>query len=142
MAVTNTAIFPQAPKRGMVQAVNADGTGKKAVVTAGANGAKVVSLTAASDDTSNRSFGIYVTRSATDYLLGTVTVPLAAGTDGSTPSVDLLGGGTANLIPGLPVDNDGQRYIFLENGDVLKVAALVAVTAAKTVHFQANYADF
>ena len=37
MAVSNTAVFPQTPKRGMVQVANADGTTKKTVVTAGAN---------------------------------------------------------------------------------------------------------
>lgn len=142
MAVSSTAVFPQTPKRGMVQIVPADTTTKKTLVTAGANGSKVVSITAASDDSSNKTFSIYVTRSATDYLLGTVTVPTLSGTDGSAPSVDLLGGGTTNQIPGLPIDNDGQRYILLENGDVLKVAALVTLTAAKTAHFHSNYADF
>jgi len=143
VAVSNTAVFPQTPKRGMVQVANADGTTKKTVVTAGANGSKIVAVTAASDDTGNRTFNIYVTRSGTSYLLGTVTIPTLAGTDGSAPGIDILGGGTTNQIPGLPVDNDGQRYILLESGDTLQAALTTgAVTAAKTVHLSAVYADF
>lgn len=142
MAVSNNPVFPQTPTLGLVQVVNADSTGKKTILTAGANGTKVVAIRATSDDTSNRSFGIYVTRGGTDYLIGTVTIPTLAGTDGSAPAIDILGGGTTGQMPGIAIDNDGQRYLLLMNGDVLKAAALVAVTSAKTVNLSAYGADF
>ena len=137
MAVTNTAVFAQRPRKAVAQLLTGDSTNKKALVTAGADGSKLVSLSASSDDTSNRTIQLFITRSSTDYLIGTAVVPTLAGTDGATLPVDML-----SLIPGLPVDNDGQRYLFLESGDALKVATTVAVTAAKAVHLAADYADF
>jgi hypothetical protein len=35
------------------------------------------------------------------------------------------------LAPGLPLDNDGQPYIFLETGDYLAVSATTTVTSNK-----------
>jgi hypothetical protein len=137
MAVSNTAVFPQAPMKGLVQIVNADSTGKKTACTAGANGSKVTGLNVCSDDTSNRTLQVFITRSATDYLIGTAVITTLAGTDGSTLPIDVL-----SLIPGLPVDNDGQRYLFLQSGDTLRVAITSAVTAAKTVHVATEAADF
>lgn len=137
MTVSNTAVFPQTPKKGLVQIVNADGTTKKTVVTAGADGIKVVALNASSDDTSNRTLQVFITRSVTSYLIGSAVITTLAGTDGSTLPIDMLA-----LIPGLPVDNDGQRYLFLESGDTLQVAVTGAVTAAKTVHVAADAANF
>jgi len=137
VTVSNTAVFPQTPKKGLVQIVNADGTTKKTVVTAGADGIKVVALNASSDDTSNRTLQVFITRSVTSYLIGSAVITTLAGTDGSTLPIDMLA-----LIPGLPVDNDGQRYLFLESGDTLQVAVTGAVTAAKTVHVAADAANF
>ncbi len=141
MAVSATPVFPQTPKHGLVQCVNADGTNKKTVITAGSNGSKVLSLLGASDDTSDRTFLVYVTRSGTSYLIGSCLIPDLSGTDGGTdPTVNLL---NSTNIPGLPVDNDGQRYLLLQSGDTLDVALTTgAVTAGKTVHFSSNYADF
>jgi len=137
VTVSNTAVFPQTPKKGLVQIVNADGTTKKTVVTAGADGIKVVALNVSSDDTSNRTLQVFITRSVTSYLIGSAVITTLAGTDGSTLPIDMLA-----LIPGLPVDNDGQRYLFLESGDTLQVAVTGAVTAAKTVHVAADAANF
>lgn len=140
MAVTATPAFVQTPKIGVVQCVNADGTSAKTVVTAGANGSKIVSLTATSDDTSARIFRIGLVRSATTYVLATINIPIASGTDGTAAAVDMM-----SIIswPGQPLDNDGQRYFFLQSGDTLTVTLTTgAVTAAKTVSFAANYGDF
>lgn len=137
MAVTaNSVVTPQTPKRGLAQILPADTTTLKTVITPGADGAKVTSLNACSDDTSNRIVQVVVTRSAVDYLLGSAVVPTLAGTDGVVPTVDLL-----TLLP-LPRDNDGQKYLLLENGDVLKVKSTTTVTAAKTINVAANYASF
>lgn len=131
--------FASAPRAGVVQIANADASNLKDVLSAGSAGTKVSALMAASDDTSARVVQISILRSATNYILGSVSVPAASGTDGSTPSVDLL---KSALLPGLPVDNDGQHFILLENGDKLQAKSLTTVTTAKLIHLTSVASDF
>lgn len=137
MAVTNTPAFPQTPKGGHVTVVNADGTGNKTVITAGSNGSKVVALMAASNDSAAHDSVVSIVRGGTTYVLGVVNVPAGAGASSGVPCTDLLAG-----LVGLPLDADGQKYLFLESGDTLVVSMAVAVTAAKTLYLNAVYADF
>lgn len=139
MAVSNTPVFVKTPKAGVAQILPADTTTAKTVLTAGADGQKIVALLATSTDTAARTLQISLVRSAVVYLLGSVTVAIASGTDGTNPSVDLLSTG---LIVGLPTDNDGQRYFYMESGDTLTVASTVAVTAAKVISLIAVAANF
>lgn len=140
MSLTNNAVFIQQPGLGLANIVNADGTTKKTVVTGGTNGTKVTSLTLTSTDTSSRVVQVWVTRSATSYCLGSVTVAITAGTDGVTAGVSVL---TNTLLPGIPVDNDGQAYLILAASDTLQVAVNTgAVTAAKEIDAVAVKADF
>jgi hypothetical protein len=139
MPTSSTPVLVQTPKLGLAQIVNADASNKKTVVTAGANGSKLTALTAASDDTSARVVQVIVTRSATDYVLASVSVPAASGTDGTAAAVNLI---NSAILPGLPVDNDGQRYLFLESGDTLAVKSTTTVTAGKTVSAAANFGNF
>jgi hypothetical protein len=133
-----TPAFAATPRAGLVQIANADASNQKDVLSAGANGTKVTALMAASDDTSARVVQVSILRSATNYVLGSVSVAAASGTDGATAAVDLL---KALLLPGLPVDADGQHYLFLESGDKLQVKSLATVTSAKLVHVTAVAAD-
>lgn len=140
MALTNTVPFLQTAKITPATWTNADSANtKKTVVTAGSNGSKVVALLATSTDTSARAAQIWLTRSATSYLLGSVSVPAASGSDGTTAGINLLG---VTLIPGLPVDNDGQVYLFLQSGDTLQVSFTTQVTSAKAVDVVCVSADF
>lgn len=139
MPVTSTPALVQNPKKGLVQIVSADGTNQKTVRAAGANGTKVTSLMAASDDSAQRLLQISVLRGGTNYVLGTVPVPANAGTDGAVPTANLL---DITKLVGLAVDNDGQPYLFLESGDTLQVKATTAVTAAKTIHVHSDQGDF
>lgn len=118
--------------------VNGDGTGLKAVVTPVSAGTRVKSLMAASDDTTARVLQLWLTISAVDYLLGEVTVPIGAGSDGSTPAVNLL---NATNMPGLQYDGV-NRFLDVANGSVLKIKTKVAVTAAKTVYILGEGGDF
>ena len=109
MAVTATPVFVQAPKITPVAFTNSDSANtKKTIHTAGSNGSKVTSIIATSTDTSNRTAQLWLTRSAVSYLMGSVVVVTLAGTDGSALTANLLA-----TISGLPVDNDGQRFMFL-----------------------------
>lgn len=110
---------------------------KKTICSAGASGSKVVSITAASTDTTARVFKIYLNRSSTSYLLGAVSVAAAAGSDGSTASANLLA-----LLTGLPKDNDGQNYIFLENADILQAENVTQVTSGKEVDILTVFGNF
>jgi hypothetical protein len=131
-------VYVGMPKRGLVQILNADASNLKTVVSAGASGSKVCSLSAASDDTSQRLLQVYITRSGTSYLVVETAVPAASGSDGSTPAVNLI---NSTILPGLPVDNDGVRYLFLQSGDTLQVKSTTTVTSGKIVHLASDYGD-
>jgi hypothetical protein len=126
--MASTPAFVATPKITPISILPADTTTKKTVCTAGSSGAKVVALLVTSTDSSNRVVQLYLTRSATDYLLGAYNIIALAGSDGATGTQNLL-----TIVAGLPRDNDGQRYLFLESGDTLTVATTTTVTAAKEI---------
>jgi len=138
--MTATPVFPQTVKSYKVQILNADASNLKTIATGGSNGSKIVSLNAASTDTSNRDVQIGVTNGGTFYILGTVTIIAASGTAGGTPAIDLLRSG---MIPGLPLDSDGNPFIFLaSSSDTLQAKSLATVTTAKEIDLNAFGADF
>ncbi len=139
MAVSNRPVFVQLPKITPASIVNADAANtKKTIFTAGVNGAKVTGVLATSTDTSAVLANLWLTRSATSYLLGSTTIAIAAGTDGAVATQDLL---PTSLIT-LPIDNDGQPYLFLESGDTLQVSLTTQVTATKAVNVTCIGANF
>lgn len=135
----NSAVTVQAPKLGLVQILPADASGLKTVVTGGANGSKVSSLMLSSSDTTARDVTIGRSRSGTFYALGTVTVPITAGQIAATGGINGL---NTVAIPGLPFDNDGMPYLFLQSGDTLDIKAITTVTAAKAISASSDYGDF
>ena len=121
--------------------VNADSTTSKTLFTPGSSGSKIVAITAFSSDTAARDLRLTITRSATAYPLSTINIPIGAGNTNSVPPVAVLqtsqtGGVLTSPTGILPIDQDAQAYFFLQNGDTLTAAMLVAVTAATqiTVH--------
>lgn len=140
MAKTPTPALPQSPKNSKVQILPADASGLKTVYTGGAEGSKISSIIATSSDTSARDVQIGITTGGTFFPLGTVSVPITAGQVTGTPAVNLL---DPTVIKGLPLDNDGQPYIFLSSAsDTLQVKALTTVTTAKEIDIIAFGADF
>lgn len=137
--MATSATFVGTPKNGKVQVLPADTSSLKTIVTAGSSGSKVVALIAASDDTSARDVEFGITNGGTFYPLGTKTIPITAGTVAGAPSVNLL---DPSIIPGLPVDNDGNPYLLLVSGDTLQAKTLTTVTTAKAVSLTAVYGDF
>lgn len=108
------------------------------IYTAGAQGGRVMSLTAVTDDTVTVNVFLYIYRGTTVIPIGLVNVPLSSGnTNAARFNVDFLDG--VNIL-GLPIDNTGKRYIPLMPNDVLKCGALANLTAAKTcwVHGSGN----
>jgi hypothetical protein len=129
MAKTASLFLPVAANNQSVTLTNADTTVQKLCFTAGGNDSNVKAIIATTDDTAAINLKLYLTRGGTDYLIGTINVPLASGTNGSAPTIDLL---SASAFPGLPLDNVGKRYLPMKTGDTLKIGCLVTMTAAKT----------
>lgn len=96
--------------------------------TATTDDAVVKSITATTTDTAAVNLKIAINDGTTDFLLGTVRVALASGTDGAAATVDILG---SSLLPGLPRDLNNRTILPLKNGYILKVGCLATMTAAK-----------
>lgn len=111
------------------------------IYTAGTQGGRVFSVTAVTDDAAVAPLvHLYILRTATVIPLGTVTVAISSGnTLAAKLNVDFLDG--INIV-GLPIDNNGKRYIPLMPNDVLKCGVLINLTAAKTCWVQGQGADY
>jgi hypothetical protein len=110
------------------------------VYTAGAEGGRVMSLTAVTNDTVTVNVFVWILRGSTVIPIGLVNVPLSSGnTNAARFNVDFLNG--INIL-GLPLDNTFRQYIPLKPNDVLRVGALANLTAAKTCWVQASGNDY
>jgi hypothetical protein len=110
------------------------------IYTAGADGGRVLSLMASTDDTVTINVFLYIYRSTTVVPIGLVNIPLSSGnTNAARFPVDFLNG---TNLPGLPIDNTGRQYIPLIANDVLKATTLANLTAAKSAWLTAHCADY
>jgi hypothetical protein len=139
VAVSNLPIFPQAINLGLQSITNGDGTTAKTIFTAGANGSKVETIEVSSTDTVNRDLQLFITRSATNYLLATVQVKVNSGNANNVPSTNILG---STQLPAIATDANGNPTLFLKSGDTLTAAVTTAVTAGKQLAIIANGGDF
>lgn len=139
MAVTSTPIYPQTVNVGVNTIAPADTQTYKTVATGGTNGTKIESLILSSTDTSARDVTINITRSAVNYQLAVISVPITAGTVDTVPSVDVL---RNSMIPGLAYDSNGNKYLYLKSGDTLTINAPVTITTAKQITAVASGGDF
>jgi hypothetical protein len=142
MAVTATPIYPQAINAQVQTYVNADGTSYKTVYTAGSNGSRLTNILLTNTDSGSAYVvQLAVQISSTNYLIGTVNVPLSSGNTTSAPTVLAL---NSSQFAGLARDANGNPYIDLPAGVSAKLMALVtvAVTSAKTVTITASGVDF
>lgn len=140
MAVQPTGSFPQTPKNGNVQILPADASALKTIYTGGANGSKIVALFVTSSDTAARDVTWGITLGGVFYPLGTVTIPITAGQVNSAAAVNLL---DVTKTPGLPLDSDGNPYVFLASASyTLQIKSLTTVTAAKELDVSAFGADW
>jgi hypothetical protein len=122
MAVTpNSLITPQTPKTGATNFQSADGTNFKTLFTAGPAGAKVIGCIMGGFESTLQSvrIGVMKTVGGFHYSFGTTYYFPSAGYNNARPSIDLM---APSVMPWLPVDSDGQRYILLEPNDMLSAA--------------------
>lgn len=140
MAISATGSFPQKPKSYKVQILPADASSLKTIATGSADGTKINALIVTSNDTTARDVTFGITKSATFYPLGTVSIPITAGQIAATPAVNLL---DLTKVPGLPIDSDGNPYIFLSDAnDTLQIKSLTTVTTAKEIDVNAFGSDW
>lgn len=107
------------------------------LLTGGTSGSKVESIAVTNTYTAAYTAKLYVTYGGTDYLLGTVSVPLSAGNTTSAVTFDLL---SSSQLPFVRSDEAGRKYLYLESGYTLK-AQLSSYTSGN-VDFFLQYGDF
>lgn len=104
------------------------------IFTATSKGGRVTSLLGSTNDTVTVNVFLYILDGSNVMPLGLVNIPLSSGnTAAAATMVDMLA-----TIPGLPLDNQGKRYISLGPNDVLKATALANLTAAKSAWLTAQ----
>lgn len=130
MAANTSPIFELTVKNAGVTIVPADTTAKKTLYTGGTNGSRIDQLAVSSTDTAAVTTMWYKNVGGTDYHIGDVVIPIGAGYT-TVALVDAL----ATLEPTL-------GYLVLASGEILKVAALATVTAAKQVDLVAQLGDY
>lgn len=141
-AVTATPVFVQTPNIGnqtFISGTDSAGT-FKTIYTGATNGSKCVGLYAISNDnTATHLLTVEIIHGATTTPIEAVTIPLSG--VANTYGVTLNLWSPANF-PGMPVDSDGNPYIYLTNGDTLKMTFATAITATDQINVVATCADF
>jgi hypothetical protein len=139
VAVSNQPIFPQSIRNAVQTIAPADTTTVKTLAAGGTNGSKVETILVTSTDTAAQTLQLWATISSTNYLLGSVPIPLGSGNTGTVITVDVL---RSAQLPGLPYDSNGNKYLYLASGTTLSVSTLATVTTAKLLAITAFLGDF
>lgn len=90
MATNKDPIFLNSVSTGNASFINGDGTSPKVVFTAGADAGAVLRLSATSTDVGAVIVVLAVSDGTLSVVIGEVTVPITAGTDGTTPATNLF----------------------------------------------------
>lgn len=135
MAANTSPIFVATPKAAGVTFTSADTTTAKTILTAGSEGAKVLGLSAVSDDSAAINVRLFARISGTDYQIGTVRVAALSGTDGAVSAKELLD-------PTMLAWLDADYEFVLPASAELKAACLATMTAAKTLTLVGFYGDY
>ncbi len=133
--MANRPIFPDTIKNTGLDIEPGDTTTTQDLVTAGADGSRINNISVTSDDTAAIDLLVYYYDGTTDFLIARVTIPIGAGTDGSTPPVSLLN------ATDMPFLDDDLSY-YLEGTDKLRIAAQATVTTAKKISLVATFGDY
>ncbi len=130
--MASAPVFVGTPNTCFAKFVNADGTAKKTIFTAGASGGRVEAIVIASNDSAANTALLYVSNGGTDYLLGSVSVP------GATAPAVMQVSALAGCAWTSPMDGG----LVLKSGDSLKIAMNAAVTTAKETSVTTLGGDF
>ena len=135
MAANQLAIFQKNPSTPCQTIAAADTTTQKTLVTAGLEGALIDNISVTSDDTASAIVVLTINDGSTDCQIGEVTIPIGAGTDGSTPAVNLF---DSAALPFL----QGANSLPLGASAILKANAKVTLTAGKVLNFVTFGGDY
>ena len=139
-AVTPTPVFAQGPKPYVQQILPAGTTATAILVTAGSNGTIIKGIECTNTDTAAASVVQFnLARSAVNYLMASVNVPLSSGNTSAAAAVNMM---SPTNWPGLPVDAAGNPFINLASGDTLLMNVTVTVNSGKVVSCIAIGADY
>ena len=134
----NSVITTQTPNNGkqnFIQGTDSAGT-YKTLYTAGANGSKCTGISASNNDASATHILTFeIVNGGNTYHTVTITTVSPGAGAYSTASV-------LAAWAGLPSDSDGNSFIFLVSGDVLKATFATALTASDEIDMVATCADF
>ena len=149
MAVTaNSFISVQVPGRCLVEFIGTtDATlTPKSLYVAGAtgtltNGSDVWGIVAVNNGGTIHNVTLQINNSGGTVLaqLNTVAVPVNAGANGTVVPQPMM---SAAVYPGLPVDENGNPYIRLNNGDTLSAKYATAQGTAETISLYGLTGDY
>jgi hypothetical protein len=136
MAGTATPIFPQTIKNIAARIANSDATNKVTIATGALNGSKIEGLQVTSDDSTQRTLSLWLSKGGVDYLLGIYTIASNQGNTAGSNSFGILGNVANSPAPQttgmtLPLDALGNKYLMLENGASLKASVSSTMTSGK-----------
>ena len=142
-AVTpNSIVTAQTVRRGVVQFLSGTDTAAtyKTLYTAGVNGSKCFGMV----ETNNDAMATHVVTAAvfngTVNYGGTSIVTVALdGYVNTAPPKAMMSPAT---WPGLPIDANGNPFIYLVSGDTLQVTFATAITAMEWVNVFVNCVDY
>ena len=137
MATTATPIFPQAIVTTVTNIVSSGASTPVQIAPGGTNGSKVEAVTIYTTDTATNTVTLYINQSSVNYPLLQFIVPAGSGNTTTIPFNVL----NVALMPWLPIDANGNRYLNLASGSAL-YASIASVTSAKTVTIMAQSAAF
>lgn len=130
--------FIATPQTPVAQFENADGTTFKTLHTAGADGTRIDTLIGTSTDTAAAYVvQLALQKSAVDYVIGEVTIPIGSGTNGTAKSVAML---NPTDIPGLVYTEGGS--LFLATGVALRARVKTAVSGSFKVQIVGCAGDY
>ena len=139
MAKQTKLYLPAGVNSSLTTFANADGTTAKQIFVAGANDTNLRFAQACSTDTSAVNLQLFVRRSGTNYLIGTVNIPTLSGTNGTAAAKNLL---NTTDLPGLCFDAVQHPILPLKAADELWAAPVSTITATKTVTVICTGDDF
>lgn len=144
-AVTaNSSVTPQTPTRGIVQFLQGTDTAGtyKTLYTGGASGSIIKGIYITSNDPSaSHLVTCEVVNGGVKYGGFAINVPTT--TPGYATGVGALAPMTSTNWPGLPLDSDGNPYLFLASAsDTLQCTFATALTTSDKINLVAIAADF
>jgi hypothetical protein len=112
------------------------------ILSAGTNGARVTSVIFSTNDSAAENAYLLLDfkgQGTSVTVLGLVNVPLSAGTGAGVIVVDGL---SASVTVGIPIDNNGKRFIHLGPGDYLRCGVDTNQTSGKMLQATCMYENY